>query len=119
MRLLLDNTGDELIIWQTDDGQKFEYSSDMGVLLSLRRLIRTLRIQRSDISGIAVVVGRGKFTAARIAVTVVNALGFALGFPVVGVTDGADWLNQLSVQPIGQMISPQYSGPAHIGQPKK
>lgn len=73
-----------------------------------------------DIAGIAVVVGKGRFTATRVAVTVANTLAFALHVPVVGVTEfKADTVVAvIKATPVGEYVIATYSAPARIGAAK-
>lgn len=75
----------------------------------------------SDIAGIAVVVGHGRFTATRIAVTIANTLSYALKIPVVAVlsSNNPEFAeNMLKKTKPGVFVSAKYSGEAHIGGQK-
>jgi len=119
MYLLLDNSNNDKIIWTTGDNEIFEFSSASGVLAGLDQLLKKKKTSLADIEGLAVVVSKGRFTGARIAVTVVNTLAFALGISTLAVKDDSkDWVNKLRVRPVGQYVSAQYSAPANIGKTK-
>ncbi|MFA7653516.1 MAG: hypothetical protein WCX97_00535 [Candidatus Magasanikbacteria bacterium] len=121
MYLLFDNSENTKIIWQAQIGRtrKEWVFKNVTLLASFDKLLAKLKITPYQISGLAVVVGRGKFTATRIAVTMANILSFTLQIPVLGVlTPQEDWLGQLSIQPVGKYISAQYSAEPSIGKQK-
>ncbi|MFA6485815.1 MAG: hypothetical protein WCT40_00385 [Candidatus Magasanikbacteria bacterium] len=117
MRLLLDNSSNDTIVWMPENGEWFEFGQKLGVLAGLEALLKKKNVKLADVSGLAVVVGRGRFTSTRIAATVANTLAYALQIPIVAVNDSREkWLDKLSVQPVGQYISAQYSAEANIGK---
>ena len=126
MYLLIDNTNHDQIIWHYFLGDHWEnkfYPADGagGVLGSLNKLLKSQKITTAQIKGLAVLLGIGRFTATRIAVTVVNTLAYALQVPVAGVREiNFDTLvKQIQSQPVGQLVSAEYSGEATIGGRKK
>jgi hypothetical protein len=121
---MIDNSLDDKTVFHycldTDWVQR-EFDRDGQDLLAIiDRLLSDENKQLSDLRGLAVVVGKGKFTATRIAVTVANTLSYALKIPVLAV-DG--WYENLTKDiqssPVGQYVSAQYSAPAHIGGSKQ
>ena len=55
------------------------------LLAAIDKLLTARKLSRRSIKGIAVVKGPGSFTSLRIGVSTANALGYALGMPVVGI----------------------------------
>ena len=82
------------------------------------KMLKKRKKKISDLLGVAVVVGLGRFTATRIAVTVANTLSFALRIPVTAVNSAdierAEKL--LRGKRAGVYVSAKYSGEARIGQ---
>lgn len=71
-----------------------------------------------DVTGIAVVVASGRFTATRIATTMVNTLAFATSIPVLAVsqdTSLTEIAETFRVRGTAGYIIPAYSAPARIG----
>lgn len=70
---------------------------------------------------IIVHAGPGGFTSLRVGVTTANALGYALGIPVIGVTGPANNLDDLLAQSAHaapaahNLVVPVYSKPPNIG----
>ncbi len=120
MYLLIDNSSNDKIIFHycldTNWVQR-EFERDAQDLIVLvDKLLLSESKKLTDLRGLAVVVGRGKFTATRIAVTLVNTLSFALRIPVLAVNEWSENLiNDIQASPIGQYVSAQYSAPANIG----
>lgn len=65
------------IIWQSDYKQSEEL---------LGKIDELLEVERGNLTGVVVVNGPGSYTGIRVGVSTGNALGFALGVPVVGVS---------------------------------
>lgn len=76
-----------------------------------------------DIKYLGVVVGAGRFTATRLAVTFVNTLAFALKIPVFALAgnflaDPVDiTLKKVRAAKVGQYAIALYSGEARVGMP--
>lgn len=89
------------------------YSLLQAVIKSLEEADATL----SSLTGVAVVVGLGRFTATRIATVVGNTLAYALRMPVVAVSsfNPGQAAVLLQSRPPGEYIVPVYSAGAHIG----
>lgn len=120
MYLLIDNSPNDKIILHyclNTDWVQREYDRDEKSLLEVVELLFVSENKKmSDLRGLAVVVGKGKFTATRIATTTINALSFALKIPVLAVAEWyPDIIKDIQVSPIGQYVSAQYSAPANIG----
>lgn len=127
MYLLVDNSAEEKVVFAYTDGAKWkkvEFSrpeNDKVSLLSLLdKLLKKINLKLSDICGIAVAVGKGKFTATRIAVTLANALAYSLKIPVMAAGDenGAALLKKLKTAKPGIYVSAKYSAEATIGKRK-
>jgi len=125
MFLLIDNSKDDrlsLVIKAGDINLAGDAPTDdlVGLLENIDKFFKKNRLKINELEGIAVVVGQGRFTLTRIAVTVANTLAYALHIPVAGVMSASeDWVQKLSVQPVGQYISAKYSAEPNIGKPKK
>ncbi len=122
MYLLIDNSSNDKILFHYCLDTKWtqrEFGKDSDLLVSVDQLLSNEGRQLSDLRGLAVVVGKGKFTATRIAVTVVNTLSYALQIPVLAVEDWyKNLIKDIQASPIGQYASAQYSAPANIGGSK-
>ncbi|KKQ40941.1 MAG: peptidase M22 glycoprotease [Candidatus Magasanikbacteria bacterium GW2011_GWA2_37_8] len=94
--------------------------SGKGLLELLTVILEKNNISIKDLSGLAVLIGRGRFTATRIAVTVANTIAYSLQIPIIGVSDfnWNDLSNQIKNTPVGQLVSATYSGEANIGSVK-
>ncbi|MDD2758393.1 MAG: hypothetical protein PHD72_03430 [Patescibacteria group bacterium] len=123
MKLLIDNSLEDQVVFClsiSDGWKKFVFSQTVRpkpLLVFLEALLSKQKKHLTDLSGVAVVIGRGRFTATRIAVTVANTLAYALAIPVVGVTEADFKLvdKKLKQAKIGVYISAKYSGEANIG----
>lgn len=125
MYILIDNTNDgEVVFFSVLDTKlvqsNFTTSGVDTLLLRLEQWLKNVNKTKLDIQGLGVVVGKGRFTNTRVAVTAVNTLGFALGVPVVGLGDSNFdfFVDKIKEVPTGQYISAKYSGEAHIGNIK-
>ena len=118
MYLLLDNSNEEEVLFVLSMNNKsvqyrFEVEhKSLPELLS--ECLKKAKLKMSDIAGLAVVIGKGRFTATRLAVTFVNTLAYALSIPVVASNADEDWSGKISAQPVGIYVSAKYSGEAHI-----
>lgn len=92
-----------------------------SILIYLDKLLKELDVKLKNIEYLGVVVGSGGFTSTRLAVTVANALAYALKIPVVGVAknwDADEVIKKAKNTPVGQYLIPTYSGEANIGKKK-
>lgn len=96
---------------------KMSAANKRPLLFFLDEFIRNNRCALNRLRGIAVVVGLGRFTSTRIAVTTANTLAFAFKIPVIGVKgrDLALAEKRLKSARPGMYLSATYSGEAHIG----
>lgn len=123
MYFFVDNTEqDELIFFISKDGlETKDYHFDLGgegaLLSALDEIIKKENINKTDIAGVAVRVGKGRFTGTRVATTFANSLGFALQIPVCAVesNDPAEAFKVLKSTPIGQYAPPRYSSEPRLG----
>ena len=121
MFLLIDNSNDAEINFYWREKNKIiaikNKNSKRPLLAVLESSLKKLKKKISDLLGVAVVVGLGRFTATRIATTVANTLGFALRIPVAAVSsaDFARAEKLLRGKRAGVYVSAKYSGEARIG----
>ncbi|MFA6423748.1 MAG: hypothetical protein WCV83_00345 [Candidatus Magasanikbacteria bacterium] len=120
MYLLIDNSLDDKVVFHYCLDTKWvqrEFDRTEQIILGLlEQLLLEENKQLSDLRGLAVVVGKGKFTATRIAVTIANTLAYSLQIPVVAVDGWTENLKKnIQASPVGQYVSAQYSAPANIG----
>ena len=125
MFLLINNSDDNQLDVVMRQGEReiaesIKADSGAGLLENIDILFKKHHFKLGDLKGVAVVVGKGRFTLTRIAVTVANTLAYAMRIPVAAIVDSPkDWLNKLSSQPIGRYVSAQYSAEPNIGKQKK
>ncbi len=125
MYLGIDNSEEEKIIffkWENNDFliEEKPMHESRDLLLSLRSLLTENNLSFQDLEGLAVRTGAGKFTSTRVAVTVVNTLGFALKIPVVGVgVITKDTVEKIREASPGIYVSATYSGEPNIGKKKE
>jgi len=125
MYILVDNSKDgELNFFYTLNTkwvqQVFRTEQSLDLLSALDDCLKKIGKKISDLRGLAVVVGKGRFTATRVAVTVANTLAYTLQIPVVAMKDPdtAQAVNMIESAPVGQYVSAKYSGEANIGKKK-
>lgn len=122
MYALLDNSDSEVVrlglATPAGGWEEAEFTRSTHDLLgALHELLLKKGSAVKDLTGIAVVVGVGRFTATRVATVVGNTLAYALGIPVVAVptSDPALALERLQTAKTGKFVVPVYSAEAHIG----
>ncbi len=124
MFLLIDNSNDEYLRVVIKLGDKIivenvAIDGSTGLLDNIDQLLRKNRLTLNELKGVAVVVGQGRFTLTRVAVTLANILAYALHIPVVGALNiKDDWLKKLTIQLSGQYLSARYSAEPNIGTQK-
>lgn len=121
MYILIDNSQDEKIVFHfylnTIWSQREFVDTTRDLLAHLTEFLAQEKKQLSDLRGLAVVVGQGKFTATRIATTVANTLAYVLKIPILAVDSWYEELvGDIIAVPLGTYISARYSAPANIGQ---
>lgn len=88
-----------------------------AVLFCLEKLLVNLKLKLKDIKCLGVVVGEGRFTATRLAVTAANALAYSLKIPVVALPKNFDQAAALKLAKsarAGKYVAPIYSAEARI-----
>ena len=131
--LLLINTADpatSTIALGEDDGRVL--ASHVGpsrrgerdaLLSAVERCLRRARRSLPDVRGVAVVTGPGPFSGLRAGIATANAIGFALGVPVVGMsaTDAptpkafaATAAERFRGARVGAFVAPEYGAEPHI-----
>lgn len=124
MYLVVDNSADNQVSLFLHLNTKWVQGSvsvlNKNLLSALKDFCLSLGYRLNDIKGIAVVVGKGKFTSTRVAVTTANALAFSLNIPVLAVDQFDEDLDKrLAASPAGIYASALYSAPANIGVKNK
>lgn len=125
MFILINNTSREEIIFYYLLGEdwkekKLKVKNDLPVLFYFDKLLKGLKKKKTDVLGLAVLVGEGSFTSTRIAVTLVNTFAYALEIPVVGVKkiEFDNLKEKITNTKVGQYVSAKYSGEPNIGVKK-
>lgn len=107
MNIYIDSCQTGQIIIKIDDKtftQEIDQPQDQNVLALLDSSLRSMGIDKSQITNIKVNQGPGSFTGSRVGVSVANALAFALG---------------VKVNDQNPPVMPIYSQGPNITQPKK
>jgi tRNA A37 threonylcarbamoyladenosine modification protein TsaB len=126
MYLVIDSSeGETVRLYTSDAAGAWQEQVQTGVAVGQLLVVIESALQKigknvSEVGGIAVVVGKGRFTATRVAVTIANTLAYALNINVVGLAaiDFGTVAEQIKNTPVGQYILPTYSAPARIGGAK-
>ncbi len=128
MFLFLDNSIEkELVFVKVDKNAKVEKfffknkKANQGPLFCFSELVENKKIKLKEIEGVGILIGVGRFTATRIAVTFGNFLSFFLKKPIVGMREFEvkKFLQQVKKAKKGYYLSAKYSGEANIGKSKK
>lgn len=123
MFLIVDNTEEGKVIFSFLLNNKFVQrifttSQRNSILVCLDKLLSSLALKLKDVKYLGVVVGVGRFTAARLAVTAVNTLAFSLKIPVIALPKNFNQTAALKIAKsavVGKYVAPAYSGEAHVG----
>ena len=123
MFVIVDNTEEGKVIFSFSLNNKFiqrtyKANDSKGVLFCLEKLLADLKLKLKDINCLGVVMGEGRFTATRLAVTAANALAYSLKIPVVALPKNftqADALKLAKSAKAGKYIVPTYSAEVRIG----
>lgn len=128
MYLLIDNSAEDgAFFYYTEQSRwnkrKFSLKQrgQKCLLACLDKLLNETNKKLSDIRGIVVLLGKGKFTATRIAVTVANTLAYSLKIPIIGAKE-LDWgrlYKKIKTAKRGLYVSAKYSAKANVGNKKK
>ncbi len=126
MLLIVDNTEDDKTILYFWLNKKFVQQvfkkipasrNNDSLLIYLDKFLSKLKITIKDIKCLGVVVGSGRFTSTRLAVTMANTLAYGLQIPVIKLLKSFDQnlaLEAAKQAVVGQYIMPEYSAEAHI-----
>lgn len=112
---------DEIVFHFFSEGkwQSFShpYTSEDALLVGLSEVLNKAGSSLQQLTGLAVRVGVGRFTATRVAVTMANTLGYSLGIPVIAHEQASpEGLETVLAQtPVGQYAHASYSAPASVG----
>lgn len=126
MLLVIDNTEDnETIIYfwlnkkfvqQVFKKNSLSRNND-SLLIYMDKFLSKLKITLKDVKCLGVVVGAGRFTSTRLAVTMANTLAYGLKIPVIKLQK--HFYSNSAVEAAGkaiagQYIMPEYSAEAHV-----
>lgn len=123
MYLFIDSSGDDLLRLATSaDGVRWQEftlpcTNSGAVLPLIEKTLTDAGKTVADLLGVAVLVGKGRFTATRVTVTIANTLGYALSIPVISLAEATlvDLSSQFANAVAGQYVHASYSAPARIG----
>ena len=123
MLLIIDNTENEKVTFYSLMDNKsvqksFATNKNKDLLVCLEKFLSGLKLELKDIKYLGAVVGEGRFTATRLAVTAANSLAYSLKIPVVAVPknfDQAVVFKLAEAAVVGEYIIPTYSGEARVG----
>lgn len=128
MYILIDNSPEDQIVfyytekrrWKKKIFTRLSWKGD-GLLFFFDKLLIEADKKLSDIKGLVVVLGKGKFIATRIATTDANALAYILKVPIIGTNkiNCPLLLKKIKAAKSGVYISAKYSAEANIGKNKK
>lgn len=101
-------------VWKSFDFSKKKY---LNLISAVNAMLKKKKVKLSELKGIAVRVGEGSFTAARVAVVMANTLAFALQVPVVEVIDfnKTEPAKLFKNKKAGSYILPTYYAEPRIG----
>ena len=144
MYLLLNLSEKDIVYLALFDERNYQEKKYAGqnreLLKCVDLLFKNLKFKIKNLKGIMCVVGAGGFTSTRVAAVIANTLAYTLQIPVLAITVAQLFLSydkhpfdeqtgqsnsvqklipKLLKQPIGQYISPTYSGEPNIGKKKK
>lgn len=110
----------ELVSNERVDGK---YHQSEKLLTTIVNTLGQLGKTISDIKGISVVSGPGGFTAIRVGVATANALAYAMGIPVIGISlndfsniqEMIDLsLEKIATAQLGSIVMPEYGREPNI-----
>ncbi len=99
----------------------FKSSHHTSIGACLEKFLISRKLSLKNIKCLGVVMGAGRFTATRLAVTFANTLAFCLKIPVIGLTENFlanppdFWLKKAKIAKAGKYVIASYSGEARIG----
>ncbi len=95
----------------------FKTKQSDDLLVCLDKFLSDLNLSVKDITCVGVVMGVGRFTATRLAVTLANTLAYGLHIPVIKLEKNFDQRAasaKAKEAKAGQYVMPEYSAEAHI-----
>jgi len=113
-----------LVLFDSETSREFHVAgANKDLLAAIDDFLKQEEKKSRDFRGIAVVVGVGGFTSTRLAVTVANGFGYALGIPLLAIgkeklEDLISVIPDIEVQRPGVYISATYSGEPSITKKK-
>jgi tRNA A37 threonylcarbamoyladenosine modification protein TsaB len=124
MYLILDPSEEQQtrLVWSTN-GELWQETSwsttrSRNVLVGLEQFLNEKDCLLSAIKGLAIVVGKGRFTATRVAVIIANVLRFSLQIPVISLKEipkNTGDIHAVFDSDSASYIHPRYSGLPHLG----
>lgn len=122
MFFILDNTEDEKFLFYYFVNNKlvqrnYKVVKNKSIAAYLEKLLVDLKLNLIDVTCLGVVVGEGKFTASRLAVTAVNTLAYSLKIPAVALPKNFDEALALKLAKsavVGEYLIPTYSAEARV-----
>jgi len=124
----------QLALFNESEFNESSYSGqNRELLVCIDDLLNKQNLNKKNIKGIISVVGAGGFTSTRIASVVGNTLAYTLHIPILAIKENQikspygrspagrkiqKLIPKLLEQPVGQYISPTYSGEPNITTPK-
>ncbi len=123
MLLILDNSTEheiacQLLVNNKIVHSKFEIVENNDFLRTVEKFLSEQNAALSDLTGLGLVMGTGRFTATRLLVTLINTLAFSLHIPAISLPANFDTdmaLAGIAGASAGQYILPVYSSEPHIG----
>ena len=122
MYLLVDNSWSDRVVLHyakaTAKGQKSLERSAGGLLQAIDSFLKEWHLDITDLAGMAILVGQGRFTSTRVAVTITNTLAYVQHIPVLAVKEiiDFDWVDTLKKVTPGNFISAEYSSEPRVGK---
>lgn len=106
------------------DGERFAAAVAFGLpganLIALNSVLKSAKKKLTSIKGVAVVAGKGRFSATRSAAVTANILALTLKIPAAAVPAGViDFEKIVKDGRPGRYVLPSYSGQATIGKKSK
>lgn len=119
MYLFLDNSADDVLIFGLSRGQAWDFTKiaqPQELLAALEDFLIKKKIKLTDLQGLAVRIGTGRFTGTRVAVTLANSLAYALKIKVAGVrtADLRPAVGLFKKIKTGHYVSAAYSAKPHL-----
>lgn len=122
MFLILDNSQENKINLSLQVNKKFvqrnyAVARNRDFLHSVNLFLSGLKLKPSNLTGLGMVMGQGKFTATRLLVTMANTLAYSLKIPILRLTDspkGESIVDMPTESEIGQYILPVYASEPHV-----